>query len=240
MLLAFGAPVRVEAGEVVVSRLAHPLTLPPSLEVPGDPSSAAFWIGAGLVVPGARVAVRGVDVNPTRTGFLSVLERMGARIDRQPEPDRAGDPVATLRIEGGAGLRGTEILPAEVPSLLDEVPLLAVVASQARGETRLTGARELRVKESDRLRQLVVGLRAMGAEVEELDDGFVLNGPARLRGASIDAASDHRIAMAFATAALVADGETEIAGAEWAGSSYPGFFAALAQASGGAVSTTGD
>jgi 3-phosphoshikimate 1-carboxyvinyltransferase len=222
-----------------VSRLERPLELPASLEVPGDPSSAAFWLGAGLLVPGARVAVRGVDVNPTRTGFLAVLERMGATVEREAEPERAGDAVATLRVQGGATLRGTEIRPSEVPSLLDEVPLLAVVASQARGETRLTGARELRVKESDRLRQLVLGLRAMGVEVEELEDGFVLQGPVPLRGAAIDAASDHRIALSFAIAGLVAEGETEIGGAEWADISYPGFFAALARCSGGALAPIG-
>jgi len=240
MLRAWGAPLRTEAGEVLVSRLERPLELPASLDVPGDPSSAAFWLGAGLLVPGAVVAIRGVDVNPTRTGFLRVLERMGAVIEPEPEAERAGDPVATLRVRGGSSLQGTEIAPAEVPSLLDEVPLLAVVASQARGETRLTGARELRVKESDRLRQLVLGLRAMGAEVEELDDGFVIHGPVHLRGGTIDAASDHRIAMAFAIAGLVADGETEIAGAEWADISYPGFFAELGRSTGGALEGPGD
>ena len=235
MLAAWGAPVRVEEGEVVTTRLLAPLALPESLDVPGDPSSAAFWVGAALLVPGASVAVRGVDVNPTRTGFLAVLERMGARVELAPEVGRAGDPVATLRVRGGQALRGTEIRPAEVPSLLDEIPLLAVVASQADGETRVTGARELRVKESDRLRQLVLGLRAMGADIDELDDGFVLRGPARLRAAEIDAAHDHRIAMSFAIAGLVADGETQVEGAEWADISYPGFFTALATASGGAV-----
>ena len=232
MLAAWGAPVRVEGGEVVATRLMGPLVLPEALEVPGDPSSAAFWVGAGLLVPGARVVVRGVDVNPTRTGFLAVLGRMGARVEEEPETARAGDPVATLRVRGGQPLRGTEIRPAEVPSLLDEIPLLAVVASQATGETRVTGARELRVKESDRLRQLVLGLRAMGADVDELDDGFVLRGPTKLHAASIDAAHDHRIAMSFAIAGLVADGETEVEGAEWADISYPGFFPALREASG--------
>jgi 3-phosphoshikimate 1-carboxyvinyltransferase len=234
MLAAWGAPVRVEKGEVVATRLLHPLALPGSLEVPGDPSSAAFWIGAGLLVPGASVTVRGVDVNPTRTGFLSVLERMGARVVREAEAPRAGDPVASLHVSGGQALRGTEIRPSEVPSLLDEIPLLAVVASQASGETRVTGAKELRVKESDRLKQLVLGLRAMGADIEELDDGFVLRGPVRLRGSEIDAAHDHRIAMCFAIAGLVADGQTEVEGAEWADISYPGFFARLREASGSA------
>ena len=235
MLAAWGAPVRVEHGEVVVTRLLRPLVLPEALDVPGDPSSAAFWVGAGLLVPGASVVVRGVDVNPTRTGFLSVLARMGARLEIEPEGARAGDPVATLRVRGGQPLRATEIHPAEVPSLLDEVPLLAMVASQAAGVTRLTGAKELRVKESDRLRQLVLGLRAMGADIDELDDGFVLRGPTRLRAAAIDAAHDHRIAMCFAIAGLVAEGETEVEGAEWADISYPGFFRELAAASGGAL-----
>jgi 3-phosphoshikimate 1-carboxyvinyltransferase len=232
MLGAWGAPVRVEEGEVVTTRLLRPLSLPGSLEVPGDPSSAAFWVGAGLLVPGSAVVVRGVDVNPTRTGFLAVLERMGARVELEPEPARAGDPVATLRVRGGQALRATEIRPAEVASVLDEIPLLAVVASQASGETRVSGARELRVKESDRLRQLVLGLRAMGADIDELDDGFVLRGPVRLRAAGIDAAHDHRIAMSFAIAGLVADGETEVEGAEWADISYPGFFRELGAATG--------
>lgn len=238
MLAAWGAPVRVEAGEVVATRLLAPLALPGSLDVPGDPSSAAFWVGAGLLVPGASAVVRGVDVNPTRTGFLAVLERMGARVDREAETSRAGDPVATLRVRGGQSLRGTDIRPAEVPSLLDEIPLLAVVASQASGETRVSGARELRVKESDRLKQLVLGLRAMGADIDELDDGFVLRGPARLRAAEIDAAHDHRIAMAFAIAGLAADGETRVEGAEWADISYPGFFRQLAAATAGALETS--
>ena len=235
MLGAWGAPVRVEGGEVVATRLLAPLALPESLEVPGDPSSAAFWVGAGLLVPQGSVMVGGVDVNPTRTGFLRVLERMGARVELAPEAARAGDPVATVHVRGGQSLRGTEILPAEVPTLLDEIPLLAVVASQASGETRVTGARELRVKESDRLKQLVLGLRAMGADIDELDDGFVLRGPARLRAGEIDAAHDHRIAMSFAIAGLVADGVTEIEGAEWADISYPGFFRELGTATSGAL-----
>jgi len=143
--------------------------------------------------------------------------------------------VATLHVRAGTRLRSTTILPAEVPSLLDEVPLLAVVASQAEGVTRLSGAAELRVKESDRLRQVCQALRAMGVEVEEMDDGFAVQGPARLQGAYLDAAGDHRIAMAFAVAGLVADGETTLDGAEWADISYPGFFAELSARSDGAV-----
>jgi 3-phosphoshikimate 1-carboxyvinyltransferase len=236
MLRAFGAPLSIAPdGTVRVERLSRPLSLPSRLRIPGDPSSAAFFVGASVLVPGGSVTCVGVDVNPTRTGFLRVLARMGALVLTEPAGDEAGDPVATLHVRPGARLRGTTILPSEVPSLLDEVPLLAVVCSQAEGVTRLSGAAELRVKESDRLRQVCRGLAAMGAEVEETDDGFVLQGPARLKGAHLDAAGDHRIAMAFAVAGLVADGETSIEGAQWVDISYPGFFAQLAATSAGAV-----
>ena len=236
MLRAFGAPVRVAAdGTVHVERLPRPLSLPGRLRVPGDPSSAAFFVGAALLVPGGSVACTAVDVNPTRTGFLRVLGRMGADIRLEPGRMEAGDPVATLHVRSGAPLRATTIHPAEVPSLLDEVPLLAVVASQAEGTTQLSGAAELRVKESDRLRQVCQALRAMGVDVEETEDGFAVHGPAKLQGAYLDAAGDHRIAMAFAVAGLVADGETAIDGAEWADISYPGFFAELGDRSAGAV-----
>lgn len=236
MLRAFGAPLHLAPdGTLEVRRLSRPLALPGQLRIPGDPSSAAFFVGAALLVPHGRVDCLAVDVNPTRTGFLRVLARMGAEVQMEPSEDAAGDPVATLHIRPGGHLRGTTILPAEVPSLLDEVPLLAVVASQAEGMTRLSGAAELRVKESDRLRQVCNGLRAMGVDVEETTDGFVLEGPARLRGTHHDASGDHRMAMSFAVAGLVADGETLIDGAEWADISYPGFFAELAAHSAGAV-----
>jgi 3-phosphoshikimate 1-carboxyvinyltransferase len=230
MLAAWGAPVRVEAGEVVATVSSGRSRCPRRWRCRGPLLRGVLGGRAGLLVPGARVVVRGVDVNSTRTGFLAVLERMGAgsswsprRARRRPGGHAPGRAPAAP---------GTEIQPAEVPSLLDEIPLLAIVASQASGETRVTGARELRLKESDRLRQLVLGLRAMGADLDELDDGFVLRGPAKLRAAPLDSAHDHRIAMSFAIAGLVADGETEVEGAEWADISYPGFFSSLAAATG--------
>jgi 3-phosphoshikimate 1-carboxyvinyltransferase len=143
--------------------------------------------------------------------------------------------VATLKAHGDVALTGTEITSGEVPSLLDEVPILAVVASQAKGRTTIRGAGELRVKESDRLAKVAAGLAAMGVPVQELPDGLIIDGPVKLRGARIDAARDHRIAMSFSIAGLCADGETEIVGAEWADISYPGFYSLLAGLTDGAV-----
>jgi 3-phosphoshikimate 1-carboxyvinyltransferase len=206
------------------------------LEVPGDPSSAAFLVAAALMAGSGEVEIQGVDVNPTRTGFLRVIERMGAQVERIPEPDRAGDPVATLRVRGGTELTGTDVPPAEIPALIDEVPLLSVLATRARGLTTIRGASELRFKESDRIAQMAQGLTAMGADLQELEDGLAIRGPSKLRGAQIDSRDDHRIAMSFAIAGLAADGQTTIAGAEWADISFPGFFQLLSRLTGGAVS----
>jgi len=148
--------------------------------------------------------------------------------------------VAAIRAREASPLLSTELVSGEIPSLIDEIPILSVLATQARGWTTLRGAAELRFKESDRIAQMARGLAAMGAEVEELDDGLKIRGPCRLRGARIDAASDHRIAMSFAVAGLIAEGETFIHGAEWADISFPGFFQLLSRLSGGAVSVRGE
>ena len=236
MLRAFGVNLGFGPdGAVSIRRPDGPLHAPSILTVPGDPSSAAFWIGATLLIPGAAFEIECVDVNPTRTGFIRVLQRMGAEVVIEPTGERAGDPVATLRVKGGGRLKGTDVRAGEVPSLLDEIPMLAVVASQAHGVTTVSGASELRVKESDRLAQMVMGLRAMGVDVEEHPDGFRMEGPFPLKGAFIDAAGDHRIAMSFAIAGMCADGETSVKGAQWADISYPGFFQLLQKHSAGAV-----
>jgi 3-phosphoshikimate 1-carboxyvinyltransferase len=236
MLTSMRVPLVVAPdGTMVMTPPHESLQFPEQLAVPGDPSSAAFLLAAALLVPSSDVEVRGVDVNPHRMGFVRALERMGAHIERVAMGESAGDPVAALRVRGGAELHGTEIAPFEVPSLIDEIPILAIVASQARGRTVIRGARELRVKESDRLAQVARGLTAMGAQVEELPDGLIIDGPCALRGAAIDAASDHRIAMSFTVAGLVASGTTTITGAEWADISFPGYFGLLGEMSGGAV-----
>lgn len=235
MLRAFGAPIEISSDGSISVEPAQALRVPSALDIPGDPSSAAFLIGALLMVGAGEIEVRGVDVNPTRIGFLRVLERMGAAVELQPEGERAGDPVATVRARGGTDLRGFEILGAEIPSLVDEIPLLSVIATQARGTTIIRGAGELRFKESDRLAQMAKGLAAMGGDVRELEDGLLIQGPTKLRAARIDAMNDHRIAMSFALAGLAAEGETVVNGAKWADISFPGYFDLLSKLTSGSV-----
>ena len=240
MLRAFGASLHgLPDGAVAVDGPCGGLRLPEQLSVPGDPSSAAF-LATGALITGGEVTVTGIDANPTRAGFLRVLERMGAQLELTPEPECAGEPVASWAVRQNGALRSTDVVADEIPSLIDEIPILAVLATQATGVTTIRGAEELRFKESDRLARVAKGLSAMGAEVQELDDGLTIRGPSALRGARIDAMGDHRIAMSFAIAGLAAEGETIIDGAQWADISFPGFYSLLAALSGGAVSSERD
>ncbi len=221
MLAVMGVPVARAEGSVTVPGGARPEGV--RIEVPGDVSSAAFFAAAASVHPDADLRLQGVGVNPTRTGFLEVLERMGARIERENERIRQGEAVADLRVRTGR-LQGVEIAGALVPKLIDELPVLAVAASQAEGATVVRDAAELRHKESDRIAATVANLRRMGADIEERDDGFVVRGPCRLRGAAVEARGDHRIVMAMAVAGLVARGTTRIDDCDVAAVSYPAFF----------------
>ena len=196
-----------------------------SLTVPGDVSSAAFFVVAALILPESEVRLENVLLNPQRTAFINVLRAMGAELEvgvERVEPEPVGFIVAR-----SSALVGASIPPDMVPSLLDEVPALAVAASRAEGRFSLSGAAELRVKESDRIAALAEGLTTLGAELEEHDDGFVIHGGAPLRGARVRSHGDHRIAMALAIAALAAEGETEIEDAECAAVSFPGFYETL-------------
>jgi 3-phosphoshikimate 1-carboxyvinyltransferase len=195
------------------------------LRVPGDPSSAAFWLAAATIVRGGSVQLHDVGINPTRMGFVRVLNRMGAKITVTRSHSDC-EPVGTLLAEY-ASLRATTIGADEVPALIDELPLIAVLATYATGTTEVRGAKELRVKESDRIEAIAQNLRAMGAEIEVLDDGFRIVGPQPLHGAAIRSYGDHRIAMACAIAALGAAGPITIDDAACVGISYPGFFATL-------------
>jgi 3-phosphoshikimate 1-carboxyvinyltransferase len=198
-----------------------------SLVVPGDLSSAAFVIAAGVLVKGSRLLVRDVGVNWTRTGFLRILERMGAiAIGALEEPSATvaiAEPISDIDVTAGP-LRGTVVEPDEVPLAIDELPLVALLGCFAEGETVVRGAQELRLKESDRIAGVVEGLRGLGATIEATDDGFVVTGAGRgLRGGTIDARGDHRMAMLGAVAGLASEEGVEVVGMEAAAVSYPGF-----------------
>ncbi|MGH2920276.1 MAG: 3-phosphoshikimate 1-carboxyvinyltransferase [Solirubrobacteraceae bacterium] len=211
------------------------------IAVPGDLSSAAFLVAAGVLVPGSRVLVRDVGVNWTRTGFLRILQRMGAivigDVEPLPEAGPGGDhctgaitpiePVSDLDVSAGP-LQGTVVEPEEVPLAIDELPLVALLGCFAEGETVVRGAQELRVKESDRIAGVVDGLRGLGAQIEATEDGFVVTGGGALRGGRIDARGDHRMAMLGAVAGLASQDGVEVVGMEAAEVSYPGFLEDLA------------
>ncbi len=189
--------------------------------VPGDISSAAFWLVAAAAIPGSKLMIKDVGLNPTRTAILAVLVRMGARII-DVEHQTEGEPIGNLEIHGDE-LRGTTLLPEEIPNLIDEIPVIAVAAALAEGTTIIRNARELRVKETDRISTVVENLRRMGADVTEFEDGLEIQGGKPLIGAELDSFGDHRIAMAFAIAGLFASGETVIKNTDCVNTSYPGF-----------------
>jgi len=199
------------------------------LVVPGDISGAAFLIVAAVMIPGSDVLIRGCGVNHGRMGFVEHLKAMGAQIEITPTPSgqTGGEPVADIRVRGTT-LRGTDMGGEMVARSIDELPILAVVATQATGRTVISGAAELRVKECDRIAAMTDGLTRLGAKVEATDDGFLIEGPTPLTGRSIRGYGDHRVVMALAIAGLVADGETSVSHGERTDDSFPGFREALA------------
>ncbi|RJX25519.1 MAG: 3-phosphoshikimate 1-carboxyvinyltransferase [Dethiobacter sp.] len=192
--------------------------------IPGDISEAAFLIVAAALAPRGELYIEDVGINPSRTGILEVLERMGADISILNEREYNYEPVADLLVKGGRNLKGTEIAGEMIPRVIDEIPVLAVAALFAEGDTVIKGAAELRVKKTDRLKCISLELQKMGALVEELPDGLVIKGGAKLSGARCESHGDHRIAMALATAALFAESESVINGVEAVKTSFPGFF----------------
>jgi 3-phosphoshikimate 1-carboxyvinyltransferase len=206
--------------------------------VPGDPSAAAFWLVAGAIHPDAQLVIRNVGVNPTRRAVIDLLSRMGARIAERPTPGHAtgagsetstadaGEPVADLVVETSE-LRAIDVTPTEVAAAIDEIPILCLAATQARGRTTIRGAAELRHKESDRLAGIVAGLVALGARIAVDGDDLTIDGPVRLTGALTDSLDDHRLAMTFAIAGLIATGRTSVGRPGSASISYPGFFTEL-------------
>jgi 3-phosphoshikimate 1-carboxyvinyltransferase len=232
MLRAFGADLSC-GGPGVWAVTIQPATALSGqrVVVPGDISSAAFWLVAGAITPGADLTVENVGLNPSRTGILEVLEQMGAAIEVLNPREVAGEPVGDLRVVHGP-LRAFTIGGDLIPRLVDEIPVLAVAACRAEGVSQIRDAAELRVKETDRLAVMARQLGAMGARLEELEDGLTIHGPADLRGAMVDSETDHRVAMSLAVAAGIASGPTSLARHEAAAVSYPGFWDDLARLGG--------
>lgn len=219
-LAAFGATLQVD-GRSITLRGGQRLE-GRRLRVPGDLSSAAFWAVAASAMAGSDVTVTGVGLNPSRAGLLAMLRRFGALVETTLEDEWNGEPVGRLRVRHAA-MRDLVIAPEEVPEVIDELPVLATLGTFG-GSVTVSGAGELRVKESDRIAELVAGLRAMGADADERPDGFQVRAGARLTGGTVHANHDHRLAMAFAIAALGATGPTMIEGADAVAVSYPAFF----------------
>ena len=224
MLKAFGADLTV-GGEMSRHISVRPGAVlhGQSVVVPGDISSAAFWLVAGALVPDADLTIENVGLNPTRTGILEVLEQMGARIEVLNPRDVAGEPVGDLRVTHGP-LKPFQFGEEIMPRLVDEVPILSVAACFCDGESRISGASELRVKETDRLAVMARQLKAMGADIEEHEDGITIRGGRQLRGAGLDSETDHRVAMSLAVAALLATGDSTLERSEAAAVSYPTFW----------------
>jgi 3-phosphoshikimate 1-carboxyvinyltransferase len=231
MLRAMGADVRSgEDGVVSISKLGRDLS-PLALRVPGDISSVAPWLVLGAVHPDAEIRISGVNVNPTRTGMIDALTMMGADIRIEEERTWGAEPVADIVVRTSR-LHGITVDGALIPRMIDEIPLLALAACFADGQTRISGAAELRVKESDRISTTALGLGAFGAAVEESDDGMIVEGVGRLVGASASSHGDHRVAVMLGVAGLLAEGETVIRNSSVVGVSYPRFWHDLRELAG--------
>lgn len=231
----FGVPVETttnESSQLVICLDGPALFSPGDINIPGDISSGAYFIAAAMLLEGSDLTIERVGLNPTRIEFLKVLQACGSEISITDKTTERNEPVGTIHVRGGSFSRANGSQPiklggASIPSLIDELPLLAVVGSQIPGGLEITEASELRHKETDRLSATACNLRAMGAKVDEFDDGLRVSGSTQLRGTTIDSFGDHRIAMAFSVAALIADGPSEIHGSECVGISFPEFFNVL-------------
>lgn len=220
MLKYLGAPVEIKGRTIFIEGVTELEAKP--ITVPGDISSAAFFIIACLLLQNSQIRIKGVGVNPTRMGILDILKRMGAEIVIENVHELCGEPVADL-IVNSSSLRGVEIGGELIPRIIDEIPVLAVAATQAEGVTEISDAQELRVKESDRIGNVVSQLSRMGALIKEKEDGMVISGGKRLAGTSVNSYGDHRMAMALTIAGLIADGETTINDVACINTSYPHF-----------------
>ncbi len=227
MLEAAGVPVLREGGAVGVTGPVERLALP-DIDVPGDFSSAAAHLVAGALLGDPEVRLEGVNLNPGRTGLVAVMRRMGVDVREEAGTPVAGEPCGTLVVSRADGLRATEVEPREVPSMIDELPLVGLLGAMASGTTVVRGAAELRVKESDRIASVVGALRALGVDAREREDGFAVTGAGRIAGGSVESAGDHRLAMLGAVAGLVSEEGVAVGGFQAVAVSYPGFARDLA------------
>lgn len=223
LLPAFGVAVKVDAKTHAASLCGPVVPKASTVAVPRDPSSAAFIVVAGLTVPGSEITMPEVSLNPTRVGFVHVVERMGADIRILPVSEVAEEPAGEIAVRYTPNLQATMIRAEEVPSLIDEVPVLALLATQAHGTTRFEGVEELRVKESDRLAAVADGLARLGATVRTGSDWLEVDGPTRLHGATLSSLGDHRLAMTWAIAGLIGTASVDIERFDAVDVSYPGF-----------------
>lgn len=221
MLKAFGGKIHTKDNSTTVS--PNPNLHGLKIHVPGDISSAAYFIAAGLLIPNSEILIKNVGINPTRDGIIEVCQNMGANIKLQNLKQNGGEAVADILVSS-SNLNGVEISGDLIPRLIDEIPIIAVLAAFAKGQTIIRDAAELKVKESNRIDTMVENLSKMGADIMATDDGMIINGQKSLHGATIDSKFDHRIAMSFAIAGLLADGETIINGFESVNISYPDFY----------------
>ncbi|MCF2641404.1 3-phosphoshikimate 1-carboxyvinyltransferase [Roseburia hominis] len=221
MLSAFGADIT--SNGTTASILPNPHLTGQKIEVPGDISSAAYFIAAGLLVPNSEILIKNVGINPTRNGILKVAYAMGGKIEELNKRTVSGEPVCDLLVRS-SNLHGTVIEGDIIPTLIDEIPVIAVMAAFADGTTTIKDAAELKVKETNRIDTVTENLKVMGCDISPTDDGMIINGGKPLHGATIHSYLDHRIAMSFAIAALAAEGETEIIDGECVNISYPGFY----------------
>lgn len=229
MLKFFGADIRSEGNTVTVTPgggLAGGGLTGGRILVPGDISSAVYFLAAALILPNSEVLIKNVGINPTRAGLLKVCQDMGADVTLLNRSEDSAEPTADLLVRSSS-LKGTVIEGPVIPAMIDELPTVAMMACFAEGTTVIRDAAELKVKESNRIAIMVENLSAMGADIEETDDGMIIRGGRPLHGAVVDSRKDHRIAMTFAAAALAAEGETEIKDADCVDISYPEFYREL-------------
>ena len=225
MLKSVGANIEIYDNKISIENMSQPL-FPLNMRVPADPSTAAFFAGAVSILPQSEITLKNLLTNPTRFEFFNVIKLMGVDVDVLSKNFECGESVSDISIKNKR-LKSISIEKSKIPSLIDEIPILAIIATQAEGKTIIRGAEELRVKESDRIESIIFNLRNMGAIVEEFNDGFSIEGPTKLNGTGIRTFGDHRIAMAFTIAGLVADGETKLDNYKCIDISFPEFFDTL-------------